>query len=158
MFKINHKIFGGILIVILSSIIIFKLFSFQEIVSNISSIKEENINKDIEIANKNKEMKNIEIKKVEAISPEYYINSITSYGILEDIKVDIKVSESKFKDMAKLEIKFQPIQDKDKLKEFIVSLSLLGYIENIEKNTIFLNIKSLTNKEAKELIYQKNIK
>ena len=44
MFKINHKIFGGILIVILSSIIILKLFSFQEIVSNISSIKEENIN------------------------------------------------------------------------------------------------------------------
>ena len=155
MFKINHKIFGRILIVILSSIIIFKLFSFQEIASNVSSIKEENINKDIEMSNKKEEIKNLEIKKAEAISPEYYINSITSYGILEDIKIDIKVSESKFKDMAKLEIKFQSIQDKEKFKEFVVSLSLLGYIENIEKNTIFLNIKSLSLEEAKKNIVKK---
>lgn len=158
MFKINHKIFGGILIVILSFIIILKLFSFQEIVSNISSIKEENINKDIEIANKNKEMKNIEIKKVEAISPEYYINSIMSYAILENIKLETKINKSKFKDLVQLEINFPSFDDNEKFKDFIVSLSLLGYIEDVKKNKILLNVKSLTNQEAKELIYQKNIK
>mgnify|MGYP000095943141 FL=1 len=55
--------------------------------------------------------------------------------------------------MVQLEIKFKTITN-EVLKDFVVSLSLLGYVEEVKKNSILLNVKGLTVNEAKEIISQ----
>ncbi len=149
----NHKIIFLILLVIIISFLCFKMINLyninQEILETNNSInlKENEINK------KNNEIKNKKTGEVKAISPEYYINSIMSYAILMDMQVETKVNESKFEDMLQLEIKFKTVPN-DVLKDFVVSLSLLGYVEEVKKNSILLNVKGLTVNEAKEIISQ----
>ena len=70
-----------------------------------------------------------------------------------DMQVETKVNQSKFKDMVQLEIKFKTVSN-EVLKDFIVSLSLLGYVEEVKENSILLNVKGLTVNEAKEIISQ----
>ena len=138
----NHKIIFLVLLVIIISFLCFKMINLY------------NINQEIlEINKKNNEIKNKKTEEVKAISPEYYINSIMSYAILMDIQVETKVNQSKFKDMVQLEIKFKTITN-EVLKDFVVSLSLLGYVEEVKKNSILLNVKGLTVNEAKEIISQ----
>ena len=149
----NHKIIFLILLVIIISFLCFKMINLyninQEILETNNSInlKENEINK------KNNEIKNKKIEEVKAISPEYYINSIMSYAILMDMQVETKVNQSKFEDMVQLEIKFKTVSN-EVLKDFVVSLSLLGYVEEVKKNSILLNVKGLTINEAKEIISQ----
>ncbi len=149
----NHKIISLILIVIIISFLCFKMINLyninQEILETNNSInlKENEINK------KNNEIKNKKIEEVKTISPEYYINSIMSYAILMDMQVETKVNQSKFENMVQLEIKFKTVPN-DVLKDFVVSLSLLGYVEEVKKNSILLNVKGLTVNEAKEIISQ----
>ena len=149
----NHKIIFLILIVIIISFLCFKMINLyninQEILETNNSInlKENEINK------KNNEIKNKKIEEVKTISPEYYINSIMSYAILMDMQVETKVNQSKFENMVQLEIKFKTVPN-DVLKDFVVSLSLLGYVEEVKKNSILLNVKGLTVNEAKEIISQ----
>ena len=149
----NHKIIFLVLLVIIISFLCFKMINLyninQEILETNNSInlKENEINK------KNNEIKNKKTEEVKAISPEYYINSIMSYAILMDMQVETKVNQSKFENMVQLEIKFKTVPN-DILKDFVVSLSLLGYVEEVKKNSILLNIKGLTVNEAKEIISQ----
>ena len=149
----NHKIIFLVLLVIIISFLCFKMINLyninQEILETNNSInlKENEINK------KNNEIKNKKTEEVKAISPEYYINSIMSYAVLMDIQVETKINQSKFKDMVQLEIKFKTITN-EVLKDFVVSLSLLGYVEEVKKNSILLNVKGLTVNEAKEIISQ----
>lgn len=149
----NHKIIFLVLLVIIISFLCFKMINLyninQEILETNNSInlKENEINK------KNNEIKNKKTEEVKAISPEYYINSIMSYAILMDMQVETKVNQSKFENMVQLEIKFKTVPN-DVLKDFVVSLSLLGYVEEVKKNSILLNVKGLTVNEAKEIISQ----
>ena len=149
----NHKIIFLVLLVIIISFLCFKMINLyninQEILETNNSInlKENEINK------KNNEIKNKKTEEVKAISPEYYINSIMSYAILMDMQVETKVNQSKFEGMVQLEIKFKTVPN-DILKDFVVSLSLLGYVEEVKKNSILLNVKGLTVNEAKEIISQ----
>ena len=149
----NHKIISLILLVIIISFLCFKMINLyninQEILETNNSInlKENEINKE------NNEIKNKKIEEVKTISPEYYINSIMSYAILMDMQVETKVNQSKFENMVQLEIKFKTVPN-DVLKDFVVSLSLLGYVEEVKKNSILLNVKGLTVNEAKEIISQ----
>lgn len=153
----NHKIIFLVLLVIIISFLCFKMINLYNINQEILEINSSINLKENEINKKNNEIKNKKTEEVKAISPEYYINSIMSYAVLMDIQVETKINQSKFKDMVQLEIKFKTITN-EVLKDFVVSLSLLGYVEEVKKNSILLNVKSLTNQEAKELIYQKNIK
>lgn len=149
----NHKIIFLVLLVIIISFLCFKMINLyninQEILETNNSInlKENEINK------KNNEIKNKKTEEVKAISPEYYINSIMSYAILMDMQVETKVNQSKFEGMIQLEIKFKTVTN-EVLKDFVVSLSLLGYVEEVKKNSILLNVKGLSVNEAKEIISQ----
>ena len=149
----NHKIISLILIVIIISFLSFKMINLYNINQEILEINSSINLKENEINKKNNEIKNKKIEEVKTISPEYYINSIMSYAILMDMQVETKVNQSKFEDMVQLEIKFKTVSN-EVLKDFVVSLSLLGYVEEVKKNSILLNVKGLTVNEAKEIISQ----
>ena len=149
----NHKIIFLVLLVIIISFLCFKMINLYNINQEILEINSSINLKENEINKKNNEIKNKKTEEVKAISPEYYINSIMSYAVLMDIQVETKINQSKFKDMVQLEIKFKTITN-EVLKDFIVSLSLLGYVEDVKKNSILLNVKGLTVNEAKEIISQ----
>ena len=149
----NHKIIFLVLLVIIISFLSFKMINLYNINQEILEINSSINLKENEINKKNNEIKNKKTEEVKAISPEYYINSIMSYAILMDMQVETKVNQSKFEDMVQLEIKFKTVPN-DVLKDFVVSLSLLGYVEEVKKNSILLNVKGLTVNEAKEIISQ----
>lgn len=149
----NHKIMFLMLIIIVISFLFFKITNLYNINSEVLEIQNSIVIKDDEINKKNNEIKNKKIEEVKTISPEYYINSIMSYAILMDMQVETKVNQSKFEDMVQLEIKFKTVPN-DILKDFVVSLSLLGYVEEVKKTSILLNVKSLSINEAKEIISQ----
>ncbi len=149
----NHKIIFLILLVIIISFLCFKMINLYNINQEILEINSSINLKENEINKKNNEIKNKKTEEVKAISPEYYINSIMSYAILMDMQVETKVNQSKFEGMVQLEIKFKTVPN-DILKDFVVSLSLLGYVEEVKKNSILLNVKGLTVNEAKEIISQ----
>ena len=149
----NHKIIFLVLLVIIISFLCFKMINLYNINQEILEINSSINLKENEINKKNNEIKNKKIEEVKTISPEYYINSIMSHAILMDMQVETKVNESKFEDMVQLEIKFKTVPN-DVLKDFVVSLSLLGYVEEVKKNSILLNVKGLTINEAKEIISQ----
>lgn len=149
----NHKIIFLVLLVIIISFLCFKMINLYNINQEILEINSSINLKENEINKKNNEIKNKKTEEVKAISPEYYINSIMSYAVLMDIQVETKVNQSKFKDMVQLEIKFKTVSN-EVLKDFVVSLSLLGYVEEVKKNSILLNVKGLTVNEAKEIISQ----
>ncbi len=149
----NHKIIFLVLLVIIISFLCFKMINLYNINQEILEINSSINLKENEINKKNNEIKNKKTEEVKAISPEYYINSIMSYAVLMDIQVETKINQSKFKDMVQLEIKFKTITN-EVLKDFVVSLSLLGYVEEVKKNSILLNVKGLTVNEAKEIISQ----
>lgn len=150
----NYKTMFLILIIIVISFLSFKIINLYNINSEILETQNSIVIKDEEINKKNNEIKNEKkIEEVKTISPEYYINSIMSYAILMDMQVDTKVNKSKFEDMVQLEIKFKTVSN-EVLKDFIVSLSLLGYVEEVKKNSILLNVKNLSVNEAKEIISQ----
>ena len=149
----NHKIIFLVLLVIIISFLSFKMINLYNINQEILEINSSINLKENEINKKNNEIKNKKTEEVKAISPEYYINSIMSYAVLMDIQVETKINQSKFKDMVQLEIKFKTITN-EVLKDFVVSLSLLGYVEEVKKNSILLNVKGLTVNEAKEIISQ----
>lgn len=149
----NHKIIFLVLLFIIISFLCFKMINLYNINQEILEINSSINLKENEINKKNNEIKNKKTEEVKAISPEYYINSIMSYAVLMDIQVETKINQSKFKDMVQLEIKFKTITN-EVLKDFVVSLSLLGYVEEVKKNSILLNVKGLTVNEAKEIISQ----
>ncbi len=149
----NHKIIFLVLLVIIISFLCFKMINLYNINQEILEINSSINLKENEINKKNNEIKNKKTEEVKAISPEYYINSIMSYAVLMDIQVETKINQSKFEDMVQLEIKFKAVPN-DVLKDFVVSLSLLGYVEEVKKNSILLNVKGLTVNEAKEIISQ----
>lgn len=149
----NHKIIFLVLLVIIISFLCFKMINLYNINQEILEINSSINLKENEINKKNNEIKNKKTEEVKAISPEYYINSIMSYAVLMDIQVETKVNQSKFEDMVQLEIKFKTVSN-EVLKDFVVSLSLLGYVEEVKKNSILLNVKGLTVNEAKEIISQ----
>lgn len=149
----NHKIIFLVLLVIIISFLCFKMINLYNINQEILEINSSINLKENEINKKNNEIKNKKTEEVKAISPEYYINSIMSYAVLMDIQVETKINQSKFKDMVQLEIKFKTVSN-EVLKDFVVSLSLLGYVEEVKKNSILLNVKGLTVNEAKEIISQ----
>ena len=149
----NHKIIFLVLLVIIISFLCFKMINLYNINQEILEINSSINLKENEINKKNNEIKNKKTEEVKAISPEYYINSIMSYAVLMDIQVETKINQSKFKDMVQLEIKFKTVSN-EVLKDFLVSLSLLGYVEEVKKNSILLNVKGLTVNEAKEIISQ----
>lgn len=149
----NHKIIFLVLLVIIISFLCFKMINLYNINQEILEINSSINLKENEINKKNNEIKNKKTEEVKAISPEYYINSIMSYAVLMDIQVETKVNQSKFENMVQLEIKFKTVPN-DVLKDFVVSLSLLGYVEEVKKNSILLNVKGLTVNEAKEIISQ----
>ena len=149
----NHKIIFLVLLVIIISFLCFKMINLYNINQEILEINSSINLKENEINKKNNEIKNKKTEEVKAISPEYYINSIMSYAILMDMQVETKVNLSKFENMVQLEIKFKTVSN-ETLKDFVVSLSLLGYVEEVKKNSILLNVKGLTVNEAKEIISQ----
>ena len=149
----NHKIIFLVLLVIIISFLSFKMINLYNINQEILEINSSINLKENEINKKNNEIKNKKTEEVKAISPEYYINSIMSYAILMDMQVETKVNLSKFENMVQLEIKFKTVSN-ETLKDFVVSLSLLGYVEEVKKNSILLNVKGLTVNEAKEIISQ----
>ena len=149
----NHKTMFLMLIIIVISFLFFKISNLYNINSEFLEIQNSITLKENEINKKNNEVKNKKIEEVKTISPEYYINSIMSYAILMDMQVETKVNQSKFENMVQLEIKFKTVSN-EVLKDFVVSLSLLGYVEDVKKNSILLNVKGLTINEAKEIISQ----
>lgn len=150
--KINHKIISSILIVIIILFLSIRYYDIIKLNNKIEQISDQIKSKNEIIETKNKEFRIIEDEKVDAISPEYYINSIMSYGLLENIEFETKINKSKFEGLVQLEIKFPTIDDQDKFKDLIVSLSLLGYVESVSKNLILLNVKRMSSGDAKKIL------
>lgn len=81
----------------------------------------------------------------------YYAGSIYAYASLEDFKVETRNGETKYKDTIALNVYYSEFQDKNKFKDFIKSLSHLGYIENITNKSLVLHVTNFTIEDAIKL-------
>ncbi len=88
----------------------------------------------------------------------YYAGNIYTYSLLEDFQVEIKIGESKYSNTISINLVFPEFKEKEKFKNFLQSLSYLGYIENVTKNSLSLHVTKFTIDDAKKLINSSNNK
>ncbi len=82
----------------------------------------------------------------------FYAGNIYAYALLEDIQLDIRNGESKYKNTISMNLTYPEFKDKQKFKDFLQALSYLGYVENVSNKNLTLHVTNFTLEDAKKLI------
>ena len=149
-FKINHKLFIPFFVTGVLAFSIIKINNYIKLEKQINetNLKIQKLKDDaLQIKNKLIESSN-KSKKISDLS--YYASNIYAYCLLEDINAEIKNGNTKYKDTLQLKITHHEIHNKEKYKEFLKSISLLGYIEDVTKNSFVLNVYEYSISDAKK--------
>lgn len=88
----------------------------------------------------------------------YYASNIYAYALVENLNVEVRNGISKYKDTIQLNVTHEEIKDKEKHKAFLTALSYLGFIENVTKQSLTLNVYKFSINDAKDVIATTNSK
>lgn len=141
--------------IILLGIVILMLYKALNLININNEIENNNIEYN-EIISKIEIQKNLikkENDKEKSVGDvSIYENNINVYLMLANIKASIEKKASKYQNYTLFEIKYDNDKNmtQNKLEEFIVSLSFLGFIEKIEGDIVFLHIENKDNNLLRE--------
>lgn len=150
--KVNHKLISVFIGVAFSAFSILNVNDYLNIQKEIKENSEQIENY--------KNQSNALMTKISSLSGKlaqdtdlsYYAGNIYAYALLEEFYVEIKNGETKYKNTISMNLTFDEFKDKEKFKNFLKSLSYLGYVENISKKNLTLHVTSFTVNDAKKLI------
>lgn len=156
--NINHKFIALILGVLITGLIYFHLQNIISIENDITSSKNDNNNISIMNSKLSSELNNVTGKLPLNTDLSFYAANIYAYCLLENIEIEIKNGQSKYQNTIQMHLNYNDFQDKEKFKEFINAMHLLGYVENITKQSLVLNVAKFTKEDENKLITNKEVK
>lgn len=98
-------------------------------------------------------MKNSQnIKLPDNLDLSFYASNIYAYSMLEKFNVQVNNAPSKYSNAVAIKITMDSMNDKLKLKNFVLALNYLGFVESVSKTQIILHVKQFTKEDAKRVI------
>lgn len=150
--KVNNKTIAMCIAFGFTSFLSYQLNNYIGINNEIANTSQEITNYRNQTSVINSNLTNKSGKLASNTDLSFYAGNIYAYALLEDIQLDIRNGESKYKNTISMNLTYQEFKDKQKFKDFLQALSYLGYIENVGNKNLTLHVTNFTLEDAKKLI------
>lgn len=154
----KHKIIAFVLGIIYITYVVVNISNYFSMKKDKDSVLEQ-VTTIMEQNNSLRNRINANVKLPANTDLSYYATNIYAYCLMEKIgKIDIKNGESKYSNTLSINLTFDQIVEKNKLKNFVFFLTYLGYVENVSKTNITLHVTKFSIEDAKRILTSKGNK
>ncbi len=150
--KVNNKAIALCIAFGFISLLTYQLNNYIGIINKIANASQEITNYRNQTSVINSNLTNKSGKLASTTDLSFYAGNIYAYALLEDIQLDIRNGESKYKNTISMSLTYPEFKDKQKFKDFLQALSYLGYVENVSNKNLTLHVTNFTLEDAKKLI------
>lgn len=150
--KVNNKAIALCIAFGFISLLTYQLNNYIGIINKIANASQEITNYRNQTSVINSNLTNKSGKLASNTDLSFYAGNIYAYALLEDIQLDIRNGESKYKNTISMSLSYPEFKDKQKFKDFLQALSYLGYVENVSNKNLTLHVTNFTLEDAKKLI------
>lgn len=150
--KINNKAIALCIAFGFTSLLTYQLNNYIGIINKIANTSQEITNYRNQTSVINSNFTNKSGKLASNTDLSFYAGNIYAYALLEDIQLEIRNGESKYKNTISMSLTYPEFKDKQKFKDFLQALSYLGYVENVSNKNLTLHVTNFTLEDAKKLI------
>lgn len=150
--KVNNKAIALCIAFGFISLLTYQLNNYIGIINKIANASQEITNYRNQTSVINSNLTNKSGKLASNTDLSFYAGNIYAYALLEDIQLDIRNGESKYKNTISMSLTYPEFKDKQKFKDFLQALSYLGYVENVSNKNLTLHVTNFTLEDAKKLI------
>lgn len=150
--KVNNKAIALCIAFGFISLLTYQLNNYIGIINKIANTSQEITNYRNQTSVINSNFTNKSGKLASNTDLSFYAGNIYAYALLEDIQLEIRNGESKYKNTISMSLTYPEFKDKQKFKDFLQALSYLGYVENVSNKNLTLHVTNFTLEDAKKLI------